>query len=196
LVDAEQTYVQKAIESISEQLQERYNKNQAYIIPTIQNYLKRSIERGMYEIELAKYRQLKFGAKLVRGAYIVEETKLAKEMKYENPIVDDFDKTTYNYLTNFRNMVEQVKEGEVVVATHNQSTIEETLVIKSRTENPLTVSFAQLLGLADHLTWYLKNQNHPVYKYLPWAETEVMVPYMIRRAQELNQMKYPLDIQY
>lgn len=35
-----------------------------------------------------------------------------------------------------------------------------------------------------------------MYKYLPWAETEVMVPYMIRRAQELNQMKYPLDIQY
>ena len=23
-----------------------------------------------------------------------------------------------------------------------------------------------------------------------------MIPYMIRRAQELNQMKYPLDIQY
>ena len=23
-----------------------------------------------------------------------------------------------------------------------------------------------------------------------------MVPYMIRRAQELNQMKYPLDIQF
>ena len=60
----------------------------------------------------------------------------------------------------------------------------------------MTISFAQLMGLADHLTYDLKNQGHKVYKYLPWAQTEVMVPYMIRRAQELNQMKYPLDIQY
>ena len=53
-----------------------------------------------------------------------------------------------------------------------------------------------MLGLADHLTWKLKDDGLTVYKYLPWAETEVMVPYMIRRGQELNQMKYPLDIQY
>ena len=48
LVDAEQSYVQKAIESISEQIQEQYNKAQLYIIPTIQNYLKRSVERSKY----------------------------------------------------------------------------------------------------------------------------------------------------
>jgi hypothetical protein len=48
LVDAEQSYVQKGIESISEQLQEQYNQKRAYIIPTIQNYLKRSMERAQY----------------------------------------------------------------------------------------------------------------------------------------------------
>ncbi len=58
------------------------------------------------------------------------------------------------------------------------------------------MSFAQLYGLADHLTWQLKEQNHQVYKYLPWAETPVMIAYMIRRAEELSQMKYPLDMQY
>lgn len=82
------------------------------------------------------------------------------------------------------------------MATHNQDTISEAIKIKNAHPNPPTVSFAQLLGLADHLTWDLKGKGLPVYKYLPWAETEVMVPYMIRRAQELNQMKYPLDIQY
>jgi len=46
------------------------------------------------------------------------------------------------------------------------------------------------------VTWQLRSKDLKVYKYLPWAQTEVMVPYMIRRAQELNQMKYPLDIQY
>ena len=92
--------------------------------------------------------------------------------------------------------MDHIEQGEVVVATHNVDTIQEALdIMKSHAKHP-KVSFAQLLGLADHLTWYLKNQGLPVYKYLPWAETEVMVPYMIRRAQELNQMKYPLDIQY
>ena len=71
-MDAEQSYVQKAIESVSEQLQERYNRVRPYVIPTIQNYLKRSIQRGDYEIRLARHKNLKFGAKLVRGAYIVE----------------------------------------------------------------------------------------------------------------------------
>jgi proline dehydrogenase len=196
LVDAEQSYVQKGIESISEQLQERYNQSQAYILPTIQNYLKRSIERAQYEILLAKQRKLVFGAKLVRGAYIVEETRLANEKGYENPVVDCFDKTTDNYLANFEAMVSQFPEGEVIVATHNIDTIESTLAIKKKYCRTPTVSFAQLLGLADHLTWKLKKDNHTVYKYLPWAQTEVMVPYMIRRGQELNQMKYPLDLQY
>ena len=48
---------------------------------------------------------------------------MAKENNYENPIVDDFDSTTVNYLTNFENMMKEAGEGEVVVATHNQDTI-------------------------------------------------------------------------
>jgi proline dehydrogenase len=128
-VDAEQSYVQRCIESVSEQMQERYNKNRAYVIPTIQNYLKRSLYRGNVEVELAKYKNLKFGAKLVRGAYIVEETRLAKEGNYETPVVGDFDTTTHNYLTNFEKML-QMPEGEIVVATHNQTTIDATINIK------------------------------------------------------------------
>lgn len=69
--------MQRAIEVFSEQMQARYNKDKVYIIPTIQNYLKRSVQRTQFEIDIAKRRNLKFGAKLVRGAYIVEETKIA-----------------------------------------------------------------------------------------------------------------------
>jgi proline dehydrogenase len=60
----------------------------------------------------------------------------------------------------------------------------------------VTVEYAQLLGLADHLTIQLKRQGYPVYKYLPYGPTTTMVPYLIRRAQELSQMKYPLTLQY
>lgn len=77
-MDAEQSYVQRAIECVSEQLQEIYNQEQLFILPTIQNYLKISVDRSMYEIEIAKRKGLNFGAKLVRGAYLVEESRLAK----------------------------------------------------------------------------------------------------------------------
>ena len=59
-------------------MQEKFDSNQLYIIPTIQNYLKRSLYRCEYEVNLAKRRNLIFGAKLVRGAYMVEESRLAK----------------------------------------------------------------------------------------------------------------------
>lgn len=57
----------------------------------------------------------------------------------------------------------------MVVATHNRDTIEEALKIKQRYAGGPIVSFAQLLGLADHLTWQLRQMKLPVYKYLPWA---------------------------
>lgn len=82
--------MQRAIECLSEQLQEKYNKERLYIIPTIQNYLKSSVERTKYEVEIAKRKNLILGAKLVRGAYLVEETRLANQHKYENPVVDNF----------------------------------------------------------------------------------------------------------
>lgn len=60
----------------------------------------------------------------------------------------------------------------------------------------MRLGFAQLLGLADHLTWKINSDKYRVYKYLPWAKTEVMIAYMIRRAEELSQMRYPLETQY
>lgn len=59
----------------------------------------------------------------------------------------------------------------------------------------MKINFAQLFGLGDHLTLLLKRERENVYKLLPWAETQVMIPYMIRRAEELSQMRYPLDTQ-
>ena len=55
------------------------------------------------------------------------------------------------------------------MATHNIDTVTAVLEIKKKYPRPPTVSFAQLLGLADHLTYQLNAERHTVYKYLPWA---------------------------
>lgn len=61
-------------------------------------------------------------------------------------------------------------KGEVVVATHNQDTILDTAKIAKDSDSKLKVSYAQLLGLADHLTFKSKMDGFRVYKYLPWAK--------------------------
>lgn len=160
-----------------------YNKDKVYIIPTIQNYLKRSVERTKYEVEIAKRKNLKFAAKLVRGAYIVEETRVAKENNTENPIVECFEKTTENYMNSFEAIIRSFQDGEVIVASHNGDTVQEVQKLHQEVGSKIKVSFAQLLGLADHLTWKVNAENYTVYKYLPWAKTEVMIAYMIRRAE-------------
>ena len=93
-------------------------------------------------------------------------------------------------------MVKSFDNGEVVVATHNIDTVYDTERIFKDAGSKIRVSYAQLLGLADHITFQSKEDGFRVYKYLPWAKVHVMIPYMIRRAEELSQMKYPLDAQY
>lgn len=63
----------------------------------------------------------------MRGAYIVEETRLAREKGYQNPVVNFFTETTVNYLTSFEEIVKSCPEGEVIVATHNIDTINSAL---------------------------------------------------------------------
>ena len=72
-------------------------------------------------------------------------------------------------------------KGEIIVASHNSDTIDETLKIANQSEMKIRLSYAQLLGLADHLTIKMNSEGYRVYKLLPWAETKVMIPYMIRR---------------
>lgn len=177
-------------------MQARYNQQRPYLITTLQNYLKTAQQRVDYELEITRRRNLHLAMKLVRGAYLVEEGKVSQQQGTENPIVDTFEATTRNYLRNFEKAISQGLSGELFAATHNESTIHALLQLKQKGNPGITVNFAQLLGLADHLTFMLKDRRENVYKLLPWAETPVMVGYMIRRAEELSQMKYPLDMQH
>ena len=46
------------------------------------------------------------------------------------------------------------------------------------------VHFAQLLGMADKLTFTLAHTGFSTFKYVPYGPVSEVMPYLIRRAQE------------
>ena len=47
-----------------------------------------------------------------------------------------------------------------------------------------SVSFAQLLGMGDHLTYPLGDRGYQAYKLIPYGPVGEVVPYLLRRAHE------------
>lgn len=47
-----------------------------------------------------------------------------------------------------------------------------------------SVSFAQLLGMGDHLTYPLGAKGYQAYKLIPYGPVGEVVPYLLRRAHE------------
>jgi proline dehydrogenase len=199
LVDAEQTYIQLTIDSFTLQYSEVYNKENAIVLNTFQNYLKSTMDRVNFEIERCKALNIPFGAKLVRGAYMVEERRLAKELNYPDPIHDTVENTHACYNMNLTNVIKNwIPKSHLMVASHNEHSnyLGKSLVKEYNiTEEKGHVSFIQLLGLADHLTYSNADQGLTSAKYVPFGPIPIMIPYLIRRAQESKQMLSSASLQ-
>jgi len=71
---------------------------------------------------------------------------------------------------------------QILVASHNEESINKACKIIDEKGVKGKVSFAQLLGLADHLTAKLKFEKKNVAKYIPFGPCDTMIPFFIRRA--------------
>lgn len=122
VVDAEHTSVQPAIDYLTYSSAIKYNKDDNPIVyGTIQAYLKDAKERLLLVTKAASKMGLPMGFKLVRGAYMSSERKLASSLGYESPVHNSIQGThaCYNECASF--MLERIANGldGLILATHN-----------------------------------------------------------------------------
>ncbi|CAF1316198.1 unnamed protein product [Adineta steineri] len=193
MVDAEQTYFQTAINYLATELQRYYNKyNVPFIYGTYQCYLKETLDCLKHDLAFAEKYNYIFAAKLVRGAYMEQERRLAQEHGYDDPINPDFDTTSQMYHTCLDEVLKStVKRSpnqiRIMVASHNEDTIRygiQKMKDYDIRRGSSIISFASLHGMSDYVAFALANSGYKTYKYLPYGPIEALVPYLFRRAQE------------
>jgi proline dehydrogenase len=187
LIDAEESWMQVAADTIVEQMMKKYNKNKAIVFNTLQLY---RWDRMDYLKELhkkAKEEGFVIGMKLVRGAYMEKENDRAEEMGYPTPICESKKATDDNYNTALRYMLDHIGEMEIFVGSHNEESTLLGLDImqeKKLAINDSRIWFGQLYGMSDHISYNLADRGYNVAKYLPFGPVRDVMPYLIRRAEE------------
>lgn len=186
LIDAEESWMQKAADELIEELMETYNKDKAIVFNTLQMYRH---DRLNYLKELhakAKQKNFYIGLKVVRGAYMEKERARAEEKGYASPICDNKEATDINYDEAIKYMMEHPKMA-LFAGTHNEDSSYLVMDLAKEygiVENDNRLWFGQLFGMSDHISYNLANKNYNVAKYLPFGPVRDVMPYLIRRAEE------------
>ncbi|MEM1327357.1 MAG: proline dehydrogenase family protein [Bacteroidota bacterium] len=185
--DAEESWIQEAIDMLVQEMMERYNKKKVYIYGTYQMYLTNSFPKLQRDHERAMEKGYMIGAKLVRGAYMNKERERAAEMGYPSPVQPNKAATDQDFNDAVRYCVDRYQILASCNASHNQDSckLQADLIVQSNLpkDHP-HLNFCQLLGMSDHLTFNLGKAGFNVAKYLVYGPVEEVLPYLVRRAEE------------
>lgn len=187
MVDAEQTYMQPAIDFLVLRAQRKYNREWPVVYNTIQCYLKDAHSRLALDLKRSQREDFFLGIKAVRGAYMLQEAARAESLGYKNPIHDSIEDTHACYDGVVADCLDHHQRTHIMVATHNEASIQRTVAHMAQLglpNNATGVDFGQLLGMCDHVSFQLGRHGYNVHKYLPYGPVHEVVPYLIRRAEE------------
>ena len=187
LIDAEESWIQDAVDALVLELMQTFNTDTLIVYSTLQTYRWDRLEYLKKIHLIAKKNNFKLGFKVVRGAYMEKERQRAKELNYKSPICDTkkitdtlFDNTITYILSNLDSI-------HLFIGTHNEES--SLLALKLMTEfhlsnNDSRIWFGQLYGMSDHISFNLGKQGYNVAKYVPFGPVKDVMPYLIRRAEE------------
>ncbi|SDQ77359.1 proline dehydrogenase family protein [Flagellimonas zhangzhouensis] len=187
LIDAEESWMQKAADDLVLQMMQKYNKEKAIVFNTFQmyrwdrlDYIKALFEKGSKE-------GFKIGAKVVRGAYMEKENERAIEKEYKSPICKSKQETDENFDAAIEYMMNHLDQFGIFAGTHNEQSSHKLISLMEQNKlepNDPRVWFGQLFGMSDHITYNLAANGFNVVKYVPYGPVRDVMPYLIRRAEE------------
>lgn len=187
MVDAEETWMQDAADSLVREMQEKYNRNKVLVWNTVQMYRTGRLEWLENELKIAKEKGYKLGYKFVRGAYMEKERQRAEEFGYTSPIQPTKQATDDNYNRGIQFVMDHLDWVSGYFGTHNEKSTE--LILDKMKEKGISnsdkrVFFGQLYGMSDNITFWLGSHLYNATKYLPYGSVKDVIPYLMRRAQE------------
>jgi proline dehydrogenase len=187
MIDAEETWIQPAIDQLAFEMMKKYNKNQPLVYNTVQLYRHDRINYLKELFVQCEKESLFLGVKLVRGAYMEKERERAQNMGYPSPIQPNKAATDRDFDLAVEFCVEHIAKIGLVAGSHNEESnyhLARLLDAKGLPKNHPHVYFSQLLGMSDHISFNLSNAGYNVAKYVPYGPVEAVFPYLIRRARE------------
>uniref|UniRef100_A0A7N0VBI3 Proline dehydrogenase n=1 Tax=Kalanchoe fedtschenkoi TaxID=63787 RepID=A0A7N0VBI3_KALFE len=191
IIDAEDTSLQPSIDYLTYSSAVGHKGGESVVYNTIQAYLKDAGERLALASRAAEEAGVAVGFKLVRGAYMASERKLARSLGVASPIHDTIQATHDCYNDCVKMLLDRISSGSdshLILATHNVESGK--LAAKKARELGISkeggeqLQFAQLYGMADALSFGLRNAGFNVSKYMPFGPIDKIIPYLLRRAEE------------
>lgn len=186
-IDAEETWIQDAIDRLATEMMEKFNLESAIVYNTIQLYRTDRLEFLKDSRREAKANGYVLGVKLVRGAYMEKERERAEDDGYPSPIHANKKATDTDFDAAVEYCLDHLDDISFVAGTHNERSTE--LLARKMHERGVPANhdhifFSQLYGMSDNLSYVLAKNGYNVSKYVPYGPVKDAVPYLVRRAEE------------
>ena len=186
-VDAEESWFQHTIDLLAYNMMAKYNRESALVWNTYQLYRHDRFDALKAAHNTAAEAGYYLGAKLVRGAYMEKEARIANQRGYSNPINPTKQATDDLYDESLRYCVQHIDRISLCAGTHNEASsllLTQLMQQAGLAPNDPRAWFAQLYGMSDNLTYNLTNAGYNTAKYLPYGPVAAVMPYLLRRAAE------------
>jgi proline dehydrogenase len=186
-IDAEESWIQDAIDRLATEMMEKYNRRVPIIYNTLQMYRTDRLQYLRDSRKQAKSDGYILAVKLVRGAYMEKERERAAEMGYESPIQPDKKATDRDYNAALEYCLDNLEDVAFVAGTHNERSahlLAQLMHKRGVSHDHPHIFYSQLLGMGDNLSYVLAKNGYNVSKYVPYGPVSDAIPYLIRRAQE------------
>lgn len=187
LIDAEESWMQKAADDLLDEMMELYNTEVPIVYNTLQLYRWDRLDYLKQVHKRAQKKGYKLGFKIVRGAYMEKERNRAEEKEYASPICKDKAATDDNFNAALSYILEHLNDISLFIGTHNEASSYLAMQLMQSlniSKNDNRVWFGQLYGMSEHISFNLAAHGYNVAKYVPFGPVKDVMPYLIRRAEE------------